>query len=56
MICDKTQTNGMREEFRICEASGESKILQAAIYLQDEIFTKIANLEKESCVFDADLY
>ena len=46
----------MREEFRICEASGESKILQAAIYLQDEIFTKIANLEKESCVFDADLY
>ena len=56
MICSKTQTNGIREKFRICEASSESKFLQAAIYLQDEVFTKIADLEKESCVFDANLY
>ena len=55
MICDKTQTNEI-SEFRICEASGESKILQAAIYLQDEVFTTIADLEEESSVFCADLY
>ena len=56
MIYRQTENNGIREKFRICEASSESKFLQAAIYLQDEVFTKIADLEKESCVFDANLY
>ena len=38
--------------FRICEASRASKFLKAAIYLQDEVFTKIADLEKECLLFD----
>ena len=50
------QDNRMREKFRICAAYHASKVLQAAIYLQDEVFTKLADLEKESRVFDADLY
>ena len=56
MICSKTQTNRIREKFRICDASGESKLLRAAIYQQDEAFTKIADSEKENHVFDAGLY
>ena len=56
MIYSKTQINGIREKFKICEASSKNKFLQPAIYLQDEVFTKIADLEKESCVFDANLY
>ena len=46
----------MREKFRICAAYHASKVLQAAIYLQNEFFTKLADLKKESRVFDADLY
>ena len=34
----------------------KSEFLQAAIYLQDEIFTKIADFKKEKPVFDGDLY
>ena len=47
---------GWEKKSRICEASGASKFLQAAIYLQDEVFTKIAGLEKEGLVFGAYLY
>ena len=56
VICGKIQNNGMREKFRSCEASRASKFLQATIYLQDEVFTKIAHLVKESRVFGADMY
>ena len=50
------QNIGILEKFRICEASRASKFLKAAIYLQDEVFKIIADLEKESRAFDADLY
>ena len=53
-MCGKIQ-NETLEKFRICEPSRASKLLKAAIYLQDEVFTKIADLEEESHVFDADL-
>ena len=52
----KIQNNGILEKFRICESSCAIKFLKAANYLQDEVFTKIADLEEERCVFDADLY
>ena len=55
VICGKTQHNGIREKFRICEAPRANKFLQAAIYLQDEVFTKNADLEEGSSVFGADL-
>ena len=48
--------NGIRDIFRICKASRTNKSLQAAIYLQDQVFTKIAHLEEGSPVFDADLH
>ena len=52
----KIQNNGILEKLRICEPSCAIKFLKAANYLQDEVFTKIADLEEELCVFDADLY
>ena len=36
----------MLEKFRIFEPSRASKYLEAAIYLKDEVFTKIADLGK----------
>ena len=56
VICRKIQNNGILEKFRICEPARASKTLKAAIYLQDDVFTKIANLEIKSRVFHADLY
>ena len=55
IICGKTQHDWIREKFWICEAPCANKFLQTAIYLQDEVFTKIADLEKESSVFGADV-
>ena len=51
----KIQNNGILEKFRICEPSRASKFLKAANYLQDEVFTKIADSEEERRVFAADL-
>ena len=56
VIWGQTQNNGVKEKFRICKASYSSKFLLVAIYLQDEVFTKIAYLQKESRVSDAQLY
>ena len=53
---NKTVPYAVKQDKRICAAYYASKVLQAAIYLQDEVFTKLADLEKESRVFDADLY
>ena len=53
-MCSKIE-NEILEKFRICEPSRACKLLKEAIYLQDEVFTKIADLEKESRVFDAGL-
>ena len=50
------QNNGVLEKFRICDTSRTSKIVKTAIYLQDKVLIKIANLEKESRVFHQDLY
>ena len=51
----KKQNNGISKKLRICEPSRASEFLKAVIYLQDDFFAKIADLEKESLVFDADL-
>ena len=40
------QDNGIFKIFRICEASRASKFLKAAIYLQDEVFTKMCRFGK----------
>ena len=41
VIFGKTKRNRIKEKFRVCEASRANKCLQAAIYLQDKVFTKV---------------
>ena len=57
IICCKTQLKGgIREKFRICESPRAKRFLEAAIYLQDQLYTRVADLEVDSQVFGADLY
>ena len=57
IICCKTQLKGgIREKFRICEIPRAKRFLEAAIYLQDQLYTRVADLEVDSQVFGADLY
>ena len=56
VVCGKLQHNGTREKFRICESARANRFIEAAIYFQDEIFTRRADLEEDSRVFGADLY
>ena len=55
VIFGKTKRNRIKEKFRVCEASRANKCLQAAIYPQDKVFTKVEDLEEKSRVFDVDL-
>ena len=55
VICTKTQHKGERQKFRICESSRAKLFLKATSYLQDEVFSRVADLESESRVFGADL-
>lgn len=58
-MCDihsKSWDNGIKEKIRICVTSCANKFLHAAIYLKDEVFIKIADLEEEIRVFNAGLY
>ena len=50
----KLQHNGTREKFS--ESARANRFIEAAIYFQDEIYTRIADLEEDSRVFGADLY
>ena len=55
VICTKTQHKGERQKFRICESPRAKLFLKATSYLQDEVFSRVADLESESTVFGADL-
>ena len=39
----------------MCESPRAQKLLNAAIHLQDEVYTKVADIEDEQSVFGADL-
>ena len=52
----KTQQNGMRKKIRIFEPPHPNKLLQATAYSQGEVLRKIADLEEENSLLDADLH
>ena len=56
IICSKTQHAGVREKFRMSECPRAQRFLQAVLYFQDDVYTKVADLEDEASVFGADLY
>ena len=43
-------------KYRISETNRASSLLQAATFFQDEIFSRICDLQDEHAVFGADLY
>ena len=55
VICTKTQHKGERQKLRICESPRAKLFLKATSYLQDEVFSQVADLESESRVFGADV-
>ena len=57
VVCGKLQHNGTREKFRICKSARANRFIETVFfYFQDEIYTRIADLEEDSRVFGADLY
>ena len=56
VVCGKLQHNGTREKFRVSESARANRFIEAAICFQDEIYTRIADLEEDLRVFGADLY
>ena len=48
VVCGKLQHNGTREKFRICARA--NRFIEAAIYFEDEIYTRTADLEEDSRV------
>ena len=51
VVCGKLQHTETREKFRICESGHANRFIEAAIYFQDEICTRIADLEEDSRVW-----
>ena len=56
IICCKTQVGGIGGKHRICESPRVKQFLEATIHFQDELYTRVADLEAENHVFGADLY
>ena len=57
IICCKIQLKGgIREKFRICESPRAKRFLEAGIYLQEQLYTRVADFEVDSQVFRADFY
>ena len=42
--------------YRISESSRKKRFLEAAVFFQDKVYTKVTDLEAEMQVFGADLY
>ena len=49
------QHSGIREKFRMCELPRAQK-WYAALYLEDEVYTRVADLEDERSDFGADSF
>lgn len=56
VCCGKVQNNGISEKFRISEPRRAEKLLEAARYHMDEVYTRICDLKTIEHVFGADLY
>ena len=56
VVCNKGQNKSNSEKFRLCECPRAKLFLDAATYFQDEIYTRIADVEDVSRVFGADLF
>ena len=56
MICNKIQDNGISRKYRICEKGRARSLREAAMFLTDHVYTRIADLDTNERVFSADIY
>lgn len=56
VICGTARRNNTYEKFRISERPRAEAFLKAAAVLQDEVFTRVCDLQNAESVFAADLY
>ena len=56
IICDRMSHKREYAKYRISETNRASSLLQAGTFFQDDIFSRICDLQDEHAVFGADLY
>ena len=56
IVCGSAQHDNITEKFRISESQRAYYFLEAVIYNQDEVYTRVSDLEDDSRIFGADIY
>ena len=56
VICDKIKNNGISRKYRICEKGRAESLREAAMFLADHVYTRIADLNTDERMFSADIY
>ncbi|KAG8173412.1 hypothetical protein JTE90_021678 [Oedothorax gibbosus] len=55
IVCGLKSNHGIREKFRISESERAKHFLSATIYFQDDVYTRVADLESDTQVFGEDI-
>ena len=56
VICGNMKHRNVYDKYRISECGRADKLLQATVYLQDDVYVRICDLETVESVFGADIY
>ena len=56
VICDKVQDKGISTKYRVSEKCRAENLIEAAFFLQDNVYTKISDLDTSQKVFGADVF
>ena len=55
VICNFVKSQGTNKIFRICELDRVKKLIEATVYLQDDVYVRTYDLQEVNYVFGADL-
>ena len=55
-VCGQIANKGDRQKYRVSEGPRTQKLLEAAKYLMDDVYTRICDLEDPDSIFAADLF
>jgi len=55
-VCGNIKQKGDRQKFKICEDVRAEKLLNAAVFFQDEVYYRTSDLQDVHSVFGSDLY
>ena len=56
VIYDKVQDKGISTKYRVSEKSRAKNLMEAAFFLQDDVYMKISDLDTPQKVFGADVF